>query len=48
MTIIRQTLDLQELVISVYAALDDALIEAGVTTNKGKPIICTPQELIEE
>jgi len=31
-----QTLDLEDLVITVYAALDDALAEAGITANKGK------------
>ena len=32
----RQTLDLEELVITVYAALDDALAEAGVIAQQGK------------
>jgi len=32
----RETLDLEELVITVYAALDDALAEAGVITRDGK------------
>jgi hypothetical protein len=32
----RQTLDLEELVITVYAALDDALAETGVIVREGK------------
>jgi hypothetical protein len=32
----RETLDLEELVITVYAALDDALAEAGVIAEQGK------------
>ena len=32
----RETLDLEELVITVYAALDDGLAEAGVVTRDGK------------
>jgi len=32
----RETLDLEELVITVYAALDDALAEAGITARAGK------------
>ena len=32
----RETLDLEELVITVYAALDDALAEAGVIRRDGK------------
>jgi hypothetical protein len=32
----RETLDLEELVITVYAALDDALAEAGVIAQRGK------------
>jgi hypothetical protein len=34
----RETFDLEELVITVYAALDDALREAGVATRDGKLI----------
>ena len=33
-----QSLDLEELVIAVYAALDEALAEAGITAVKGKLI----------
>lgn len=33
---VPQTFDLEELVIAVYAALDDALAGAGITANKGK------------
>ena len=36
MPTIRETLDLEDLVITVYAALDDALAEAGVVTRDGK------------
>jgi len=36
MSTIRETLDLEELVITVYSALDDALAEAGVVTRDGK------------
>jgi len=32
----EETFDLEELVITVYAALDDALAEAGVATRDGK------------
>lgn len=32
----RETLDLEDLVITVYAALDDALAEAGIVTRDGK------------
>lgn len=32
------TLDLEDLVITVYTALDDALAEAGITTKAGKLI----------
>ena len=32
----RETLDLEELVITLYAALDDALTEAGIATRDGK------------
>jgi hypothetical protein len=32
----RETLDLEELVITVYAALDDALAEAGLAARDGK------------
>lgn len=34
----RETLDLEDLVITVYAALDDALREAGLATRDGKLI----------
>lgn len=34
----RETFDLEDLVITVYAALDDALAEAGVRARKGKLI----------
>jgi hypothetical protein len=34
----RETFDLEELVITVYAALDDALREAGLATRDGKLI----------
>ena len=34
----RETFDLEELVITVYAALDDALAEAGIATRNGKLI----------
>ncbi len=30
--------ELEEVVIAVYAALDDALAEAGVSARKGKPV----------
>ena len=33
---VPQSLDLEELVITVYAALDDALAEAGIKADKGK------------
>jgi hypothetical protein len=36
MPTIRETLGLEELVITVYAALDDALTEAGVVARNGK------------
>ncbi|MCX5648190.1 MAG: hypothetical protein NTX40_03700 [Planctomycetota bacterium] len=36
MPTIRETLDLEDLVITVYAALDDALAEAGLVTRDGK------------
>ena len=36
MPTIRETLDLEDWVITVYAALDDALAEAGVVTRYGK------------
>ena len=36
MPTIRETLDLEDWVITVYAALDDALAEAGVVTRDGK------------
>jgi hypothetical protein len=32
----RDTLDLEDVVTSVYAALDDALAEAGIVASKGK------------
>jgi hypothetical protein len=35
---VPQTFDLEELVIAVYAALDDALAEAGIHADKGKLI----------
>ena len=38
MSTIRETLDLEELVITVYSALDDALAEAGVVARDGKLI----------
>jgi len=38
MPTIRETFDLEELVITVYAALDDALREAGVAPRDGKLI----------
>jgi len=36
MSRIRETLDLEELVITVYSALDDALAEAGLVARDGK------------
>jgi len=36
MPTMREMLDLEELVITVYAALDDALAEAGITARAGK------------
>lgn len=36
MPTVRQTLDLEDLVITVYAALDDALAEAGLKVRNGK------------
>ena len=36
MSTTRETLDLEELVITVYAALDDALAEAGLAAREGK------------
>jgi len=36
MPAIRETLDLEELVITVYAALDDALAESGLAAQNGK------------
>lgn len=36
MPTIRETLDLEELVITVYAALDDALAESGLAARDGK------------
>ena len=38
MPAVRETLDLEELVISVYSALDDALVEAGIVARDGKLI----------
>ena len=38
MPTIRETIDLEELVITVYSALDDALAEAGVVARDGKLI----------
>jgi len=36
MPTVRETFDLEEWVITVYAALDDALAEAGIVTRDGK------------
>jgi hypothetical protein len=36
MSTIRETFDLEELVSTVYAALDDALAEAGLAARGGK------------
>jgi len=38
MPTIREALDLEDLVISVYTALDDALAEAGILAKEGKLI----------
>jgi hypothetical protein len=38
MPTVRETFDLEELVITVYAALDDALAEAGIVTRDGKVV----------
>lgn len=38
MPTMRETLDLEGLVISVYTALDDALADAGIVAKKGKLI----------
>ena len=35
---VPQTLDLEDLAIAVYAAIDDALAEAGIVADKGKLI----------
>ena len=38
MPTMRETLDLEDLVICVYTALDDALVEAGIGAREGKLI----------